>query len=185
MAGGGFTKAGDVAQELLQRGLFDAASVAATRGVAQGQPAPPPGRPAGSPLQAAFSIEAALCDQPKLQRLLSPPEIEAAKIIQGRIGQAQAIRIRDLGVLLGQDWDDRAVKAAVERLRTLARMPIASTKAPPYGLFMPATAEEARETHDRLFGEGIRLIVHSQLFGRDKDLVRKLEGQLELTGAGS
>ena len=120
---------------------------------------------------------------------LMPGDRQIAALISQRRGKAQAIRIREICArlwpqaasdLANFDGLARAVKAAVERLRKLGRLPIAATKEPPYGYFLPATAEECDEVHDRLFAEGIKLIVHSQLFRPDRDLVERLRGQLEL-----
>jgi len=154
----GFTNAGEVGRGLMGR-LFD-------------EPPQP------------FSIDRLMRERPELRKVLTYGELVIAREIERHIGIARAIRIKELAAMLGENWNDRAVKDVVDRLRSLAHMPIGSTKAPPYGLFLPATAEEAREIHDRLFGEGIRLIRHSQLFGRDKDLVRELEGQLALKAEG-
>src|SRR2546426_1704178 len=108
---------------------------------------------------------------------LGKPECEIAAIILNHRGHENAIKIDEIRKLL-PDLDSRAVKGAVENIRRLARLPVAAAKEPPYGYFIPRTAEEARDCHDRLFREGIRLIELSQLFERDRDLVRELEGQL-------
>jgi hypothetical protein len=162
----GFESAGAIAQRVL--GFADSAIEPSGHRAIESPP--------------AFSVDLLLAQRPILRTALTPAELTLARIIAGRVGQAQAIRIRDLAAMLGEGWHDREVKEAVRRLREVAAMPIAATKVPPYGLFMCATAEEARDMHDRMLGEGIRLLKHSQLFGRDRDLVRVLEGQLELSG---
>src|SRR5690242_20825325 len=73
----------------------------------------------------------------------------------------------------------RSVKATVEKLRMLARMPIAATKRPPYGYYIPVTAEECDECYRRLFGEGVKLIMVARLFKPDANLVEELRGQLK------
>jgi hypothetical protein len=174
---GGFTKAGDVVQQML--GFAD--RDVGPNGVRPGRALLAPTESGESP---AFSVDALLSLRPALRQVLNYNDLLVAREIERHIGQPRAIRIRDLATMLGENWNDRAIKDVVDRLRSLAHMPIGSTKAPPYGLFMPSTPEEAKEIHDRLFGEGIRLIVHSQLFGKDRDLVRQLEGQLELKVKG-
>jgi hypothetical protein len=114
---------------------------------------------------------------------LSREEIRIARLVGRRLGQASAIRLQDLIAALGGGWTDRDIKGMVERLRTLARLPIAATKAPPFGYFIPATAAEADAMHDRYLREGIKLIRLAQQFRPDKDLVQELRGQLELKGA--
>jgi hypothetical protein len=111
---------------------------------------------------------------------LSAEEIQIARLIGRRVGQASAIRIADIIQALGGGWTDRDIKGMVERLRTIPKLPIAATKAPPYGYFVPATDQEMKDMHDRHFREGIKQIIISQLFGTDKDLAQKLQGQLEL-----
>jgi len=111
---------------------------------------------------------------------LTPEEIQIARLIGRRVGQAAAIRIRDLIDALGGGSTDRDIKGMVERLRTIAKLPIAATKAPPYGYFIPGTAREVDDAHDRYMQEGIKLIVLAQNFREDKDLVQRLRGQLEL-----
>ena len=162
---GGFTSAGEVAEQVMQGKLFDA--------------------PERTRTFVGFSINYVLAKRPELRDVLTKAEIALAQMVEGHIGQAQAIRIKTLAVLMGEGWEERSIKDSISRLRVIAHMPIAATKVPPYGLFMPATAEEAHETHDRLFGEGVRLIILSQLFARDRDLARKLEGQLDLELKGS
>jgi hypothetical protein len=123
-----------------------------------------------------------------IEDLLTPPEKQVRELILCRRGRQKAITIGQLAATVyGADrqhlgeWDSavRSIKRTVEKLRTLARIPIAATKTQPYGYFLPATAEEGDECHDRLFTEGIRLIVLSQLFKRDADLMQALRGQLE------
>jgi hypothetical protein len=100
-------------------------------------------------------------------------------------GREHAIKIidviRDLeNIDFGPD-PERQVKKIVMRLRTVARLPVAATKEPPYGYFIPVTAEEVADMRERMFREGLKLIVQSRdLFGEDKRLVRELEGQLRL-----
>ena len=121
--------------------------------------------------------------------LLTPPEKQIREVILRRRGRENAISIGQLAATIyGADrknlgeWDSavRGIKRTVEKLRTLGRIPIAATKTQPYGYFLPATAEEGDDCHDRLFTEGIRLIVLSQLFKRDADLMQRLRGQLGL-----
>ena len=111
---------------------------------------------------------------------LLPAEIQIARLIGRRVGQGAAIRIADLIQVLGDAWTDRDIKAMIARLRTLAKLPIAATKAPPYGFFVPGTAQEVDEAHDRYMREGIKLIILAQNFREDKDLVQQLRGQLSL-----
>jgi hypothetical protein len=117
--------------------------------------------------------------------LLSPAERLIHDLVVARRGEAQAIKNRELVERLegiGERWTERDVKTTIKKLRNQARLPIAATKSPPYGYFVPATAEECDACHDRLFGEGIELIVLSQLFRADSDLRERLWGQFELIG---
>jgi hypothetical protein len=100
-------------------------------------------------------------------------------LIVTRRGQANAIRIADIRAAL-PDLDDRKVKDAVEELRTIARLPIAATKVPPYGYFIPQTPEEFDQMFERLRGEGIKLLLLARLFRPHADVVEMLRGQLPL-----
>lgn len=132
----------------------------------------------------------------RLDEFLSPPERRIRDLILARRGRENAISIREIvaevsGVRCqvpggpetrnpapGTCFTERDVKAVVEKLRTLGKIPIAATKIPPYGYFIPATAEECDDCHDRLFHEGVKLIILSRLFRPEADLVEELRGQL-------
>jgi len=111
---------------------------------------------------------------------LTPEQIQIARLIGRRVGQAAAIRIADLIKGLGGGYTDRDVKAMLKQLRRILKIPIAATKAPPYGIFIPGTAQEMDDAHDRYMREGIESIITSQLFREDLDLVQRLRGQLGL-----
>jgi hypothetical protein len=111
--------------------------------------------------------------------LLEKLDSEVGAIILCHRGQANAIKGDAIRALV-PSVDQRRLKQAIENLRNVARLPVAATKEPPYGYFIPVTAEETRVMHDRVMREAIRLIRLSQLFERDADLVRTLEGQLGL-----
>lgn len=125
-------------------------------------------------------IEDLLAQRPVLAALLTREDLVVAKLIQVHIGKAAAIRIKDLMTTLGQGWTERDVKAALEKLRTLAGMPIVGSKEPPYGLFLPATAAECDEAFDRYVREGIKLFMIAKLVKPSANLVQHLRGQLEL-----
>jgi hypothetical protein len=122
---------------------------------------------------------------------LLPHDRQIESLIAERVGQKQAIRIRDL---CHQVWPEemadpkqfdrlaRAVKESVERLRTFQHLAIAATKVPPYGYFLPETAEECDAAYNRYVREGIRLFLLARLFKPRADLVQALRGQLELIG---
>jgi hypothetical protein len=121
--------------------------------------------------------------------VLTPHDKKIAAIVRNHIGREHAIRGRELAALVWPEESKerkyegsvrRWLEDSIERLRTFARLPIAASKGSPMGYYIPATAEECDECHDRLFREGIRRIVDSQLFRRDRDLVERLRGQLEL-----
>jgi hypothetical protein len=114
---------------------------------------------------------------------LEPVQRHVYELIAARHGEANAIKIATICELV-PDLDVRSVKGIVATLREIFRIPIAATKVPPYGYFIPATAEECDDCHDRFFREGIKLIKHSQLFRPDRDLVERLRGQLELNADG-
>lgn len=112
-------------------------------------------------------------------------------LILARRGKDQAISIREILERLNAPgesgvgsreygWTERDVKAVVEKLRTLGGLQIAASKEKPYGYFIPASAEECDECHDRLFSEGVKLIILSRLFRPEADLVEELRGQLQL-----
>ena len=120
---------------------------------------------------------------------LLPHDRQIAALIQTHLGQKNALRIRDLcQELWPEEMADpkqfdrlaRAVKESVERLRIFARLPIAATKVPPYGYFIPQTAEECDAAFHRYVQEGIRLFLLARLFKPQADLVQALRGQLGL-----
>jgi hypothetical protein len=121
---------------------------------------------------------------------LTPADKKIAALIQARVGRANAIRGRDLAAAVWpEEMADRAkyesavrrwLEDSVSRLRRFARLPIAASKSNPMGYYIPATAQECDEVHDRLFNEGIERIKDSQLFRPDRDLAERLRGQLEL-----
>jgi len=120
---------------------------------------------------------------------LTPHDKKIAAIILNHVGRENAILGREIAALIWPEESKerkyegtvrRWLEDSIERLRTFALLPIAASKASPMGYYIPATAEECDECHDRLFREGIRRIVDSQLFRRDCDLVERLRGQLEL-----
>ena len=121
---------------------------------------------------------------------LTPHDKKIAAIIRNHVGREKAILGRELAALVWPEESKerkyegtvrRWLEDSIERLRTFARLPIAASKTSPMGYYIPATAEECDECHDRLFREGIRRIVDSQLFRRDRDLVERLRGQLQLS----
>jgi len=125
---------------------------------------------------------------------LTPHDKKIAAIIRNHVGREKAILGRELAALVWPEESKerkyegtvrRWLEDSIERLRTFARLPIAASKTAPMGYFIPATAEECDDCHDRLFREGIRRIIHSQLFRRDRDLVERLRGQLELQASGT
>src|SRR5690242_20344271 len=84
-----------------------------------------------------------------LDAVLNETDRKIARLIEGRKGQEQAIQIDDIICEIWPGWSGwgadkyrRSVKQTVEKLRMLARMPIAATKRPPYGYYIPVTAEE-------------------------------------------
>ncbi len=129
-------------------------------------------------------------ESPEMGALLNETDRKIARLIEERKGQQHAISIREIcEAVFGDEHgygpsidaaQQRSVKQTVEKLRMLARMPIAATKRPPYGYYIPVTAEECDECYKRLFGEGVKLIMLSRLFRPDADVVRELEGQLGL-----
>ena len=131
---------------------------------------------------------------PAVSAVLTPHDKKIAALIQARVGKPNAIRGRDLAVAI---WPSemadpakyesavrRWLEDSISRLRRFARLPIAASKSNPMGYYIPATAQECDEVHDRLFGEGIERIKDSQLFRFDRDLVERLRGQLELQDSG-
>jgi hypothetical protein len=140
-------------------------------------------RAVGSPESLSPTIEELLAQRPILSDLLSREDLVVAKLIQVHVGKASAIRIKDLIAALGESWNDRDVKNSIEKLRTLAGMPIVGSKEPPYGLFLPATAAECDEAFDRYVREGIKLFMIARLVKPSANLVQHLRGQLELTEA--
>jgi len=140
--------------------------------------------PVGSLIQrSAFSL------QNLADAALTPVDKQIRTLIETHVGQKNALRIRDLA---GEIWPEemadpqqfdrmaRAVKESVERLRVFARVPIAATKVPPYGYFIPETAAECDAAYDRYVQEGIRLFLLARLFKPRADLVERLRGQLGL-----
>ncbi len=165
---GGFTAIMDIAQGL---GIRDSGFGKTL------SPNPEPLTPA-SPTP---TIEELLRARPILSDLLSPEDLMVARIIQSHVGKEAAIKIKDIMAALGEGWTERDVKAALEKLRTLAAMPIIGSKEPPYGLFLPATAEECDEAFDRYVREGIKLFMIAKLVKPSANLVQHLRGQFELT----
>ncbi len=111
--------------------------------------------------------------------LLSKPEREIGMVILDHRGRGQAIKIDDLRAMF-PELDARRVKQAVETLRVVARVPIAATKEPPYGYFIPETAEECDEMYRRHVRELVAHARVARLFRPDADLVRELSGQLRI-----
>jgi hypothetical protein len=120
---------------------------------------------------------------------LMPVDKQIHALIETHVGQKNALRIRDLcHELWPEEMADpkqfdrlaRAVKESVERLRIFARLPIAATKVPPYGYFIPETAAECDAAFDRYVQEGIRLFLLARLFKPRADLVQALRGQLSI-----
>ena len=128
--------------------------------------------------------------------MLNSTDRKIARLIEERKGQENAITIETIckdcwpaewsGYPAGNGEEQRirnglvrSVKATVEKLRMLARMPIAATKRPPYGYYIPVTAEECDEVYRRLFGEGVKLIMVARLFRPEADVVAELRGQLK------
>jgi hypothetical protein len=136
---------------------------------------------AGSQLAAAATRLAAA------EAALTPADRQLARVLLAHVGRAQAIRAADLAVGIFEGADDparreevrRAVTQSIERLRTLAHMPIAATKEPPYGYFLPQTQAEWDEMHERYMRELVRLARLARLFRPDADIVQRLRGQLE------
>ena len=118
--------------------------------------------------------------------LFSPAELQIRELILARRGKQNALPIRDILKGLDQRWSDRDVKAVVEKLRMLNKLPIVASKSPPYGYFIPATAEEIDEAYDRYVTEGIALFKIAKLVKPSGDLARELHGQgvLEMHEAG-
>lgn len=132
---------------------------------------------------------------------MGEPDSKIAEIILGHRGKSDPISIEAIcKELWWREWAYRgegdasavhsrrnnlirSVKASVERIRKEARMPIAATKAPPYGYYIPVTAEECDECYRRLFGEGVKLILLSRLFRPDADVVQELRGQLRIASS--
>ena len=129
-----------------------------------------------------------------VEAVLTPHDKKIAALIQARVGKQNAIRGRDLAVAVWpaemadpakyESAVRRWLEDSISRLRRFARLPIAASKANPMGYYIPATAQECDEVHDRLFGEGIERIKDSQLFRFDRDLAERLRGQLELQDSG-
>ena len=124
---------------------------------------------------------------PVVKAALTETDRRVAGLIEKCQGAQSAVTSAEIAASLwpGSSMDAREherlrrmVTASVRNLRDLGRLPIAASKATPPGYFMPVTSEEFRDMHDRLFREGLKLIQLSQLYDRDKDLVRRLEGQL-------
>jgi len=126
---------------------------------------------------------------------LTPNDKKIGEIIQRHVGRANAIRGRDLAVKI---WPEemaypakyesavrRWLEESIYRLRRFGHLPIAASKSNPMGYYIPSTAEECDEVHDRLFREGIERIRDSQLFRPDRDLVERLRGQLQLQDSGA
>ena len=120
---------------------------------------------------------------------LTPIDRQIGALIQRHVGEANAVRICDIyAVVWPEEMQDpkqidrltRGVKKSVERLRIFARLPIAATKVPPYGYFMPATAEECDAAFERYVQEGIKMFLLARLFKPRADLVQALRGQLGL-----
>lgn len=132
---------------------------------------------------------------------LAEPDSKIAEIILQHRGKKSAVSIEEIcKALWPQEWAYggagdaaavharrnnliRSVKASVERIRKEAQVPIAATKAPPYGYYIPVTAEECDECYRRLFGEGVKLILLSRLFRPDADVVQELRGQLRIASS--
>ena len=64
-------------------------------------------------------------------------------VLQHHQGKAQAITVSELQQTIGRST--RTIRAAIARLVTEHRVPIASTVHPPYGFYLITTAAEARE----------------------------------------
>ena len=153
-------------------------------------------RTQGTPAQEAKepggfrSIADVMQDSQAIKAVLSETDKRVAEVIEKCRGAQQAVTS---GEIAGHLWPGtsmdaseherlrRLVTASVRNLRDLGRVPIAASKSTPPGYFIPVTADELRDMHDRLFREGVKLIKLSQLYDRDANLVRELEGQLGLS----
>lgn len=131
---------------------------------------------------------------PKIKDLLRPDDERVAEFLETRRGKEQAVTSKEIashlwpGTTMDNGWSERKrrdVCACIERLRTIAKMPIAASKEPPLGYFMPATAEETAEMFERCVQEILKGWKIARLFRPGADLVRELEGQLKLQDLGS
>lgn len=118
-----------------------------------------------------------LAARPELEAALTGADALVGKLVETHVGKARAISIRELLPLLGEGWTDRSVKRAIQHLRDVAGLPIVASKEPPYGLFIPETAEEVDEAYERYVGEGIALFRIARLVKPTADLARELHGQ--------
>lgn len=74
---------------------------------------------------------------------MEPLEQRVLTVLQQHQGREQAILVRELELLLSVP--PRRLRAAVARLVTECRLPLASTVHPPYGFYIITSAQEARE----------------------------------------
>lgn len=107
---------------------------------------------------------------------------EIGMLILNHRGKEQAISIREVIAFFAAKipLSERDVKAAVETVRTVARVPIAASKEPPYGYFIPTRAEEHDEMYSRHLREAVKHILIARLHRPQADIVEELRGQLQL-----
>jgi hypothetical protein len=127
---------------------------------------------------------------------LGGDEVRIHDLILERRGKEQAIRIREVvdaiwpeGIVprTNQEEQDchREVKRVIARMRDEGKYPIIGDKGESAGYFLPATAQERQDYHDRMIQEGWKLIALSQLFVRDEDLGERLKLHAEALQSGS
>ena len=126
-----------------------------------------------------------------VEMLLTDDDRKIREILRERQGAAAAMTSGDIGskvwpqhVLAGGDAEERRrwVTNSIEKLRRLAKMPIAASKIRPYGYYLAVTAAEFDEMYERHKNE---LIAHAQimkLFRPEADVVQELRGQLAFAG---
>jgi hypothetical protein len=119
---GGFVAIGEVAK-VLQPGLFE------------------PARP-----RFVKSLTQILLERPQLHRLFDETDLDMAGEIYLRIGEANAITIRELAALFFPDSSAtgaaRGIKDRVSRMRRLAHAMICSQRVAPGGYYSPACITE-------------------------------------------
>lgn len=134
-------------------------------------------------------LAAVMQRSPAVKAAISATDTRVAELIQAHRGAGDPITIRDIIATLwpGTSMDInqaeryvRQIKDSVKRLRNLAEIPIAASKAKPYGYFIAQTAGEMEDMYERHKSELIEHAKICKLFARDRNLVRELEGQLGL-----